>query len=102
MDMPVGRAHHNPMGTVHGGIFCDLADAAMGTALASLLEPGETFTTAELAARLIAAVEHGMLQAQAKVLRKGRTSAYMECEIREAAERLVGKFSSTCLIRHMA
>lgn len=22
--------HHNPMGTLHGGVYCDLADAAMG------------------------------------------------------------------------
>jgi len=102
MDMQVGEAHHNPMGTVHGGIFCDLADAAMGSALASLLEPNETFTTVELAAHYFAAVQHGLLQAHAKVLRKGRTTAYVECEIREGAERLVGKFSSTCLIRRMA
>jgi len=27
--------HANPMGTLHGGILCDLADAAMGVALAS-------------------------------------------------------------------
>ena len=37
--------HANPMGTVHGGILCDLADAAMGFAYASTLEESETFTT---------------------------------------------------------
>src|SRR6478672_5031704 len=40
--------HANPMGTLHGGILCDLADAAMGMACASLLEEGESFTTLEL------------------------------------------------------
>src|SRR5215469_13195471 len=40
--------HANPMGTVHGGILCDLADAAMGFAYAGTLEEGETFTTLEL------------------------------------------------------
>ena len=40
--------HANPMGTLHGGVLCDIADAAMGTAYASTLEEGETYTTLEL------------------------------------------------------
>jgi uncharacterized protein (TIGR00369 family) len=27
--------HANPMGTLHGGVLCDIADAAMGIAFAS-------------------------------------------------------------------
>jgi acyl-coenzyme A thioesterase PaaI-like protein len=30
------------MGILHGGVFCDIADAAMGIAYASTLEEGET------------------------------------------------------------
>src|SRR5215208_1313571 len=40
--------HANPMGTVHGGILCDIADAAMGLAHASQLAEDESFTTLEL------------------------------------------------------
>src|SRR5467141_3059836 len=29
-EMAADERHHNPMGTLHGGIYCDLADAAMG------------------------------------------------------------------------
>jgi len=36
------------MGTLHGGILCDLADAAIGFAFARTLAPGESFTTLEL------------------------------------------------------
>src|SRR2546422_3552406 len=43
-----GQQHANPMGTLHGGILCDIADAAMGMAFASTLAPGESFTTIEL------------------------------------------------------
>jgi acyl-coenzyme A thioesterase PaaI-like protein len=32
--------HANPMGGLHGGILCDIADAAMGIAYASLLQGG--------------------------------------------------------------
>src|SRR6266851_2572768 len=47
LETDLGR-HANPMGTVHGGILCDLADAAMGFAYASTLRQDETFTTLEL------------------------------------------------------
>src|SRR5215510_4913648 len=40
--------HYNPMGTVHGGVICDVADAAMGVAFATTLAADETFTTLEL------------------------------------------------------
>ena len=47
-EMEADERHHNPMGTLHGGIYCDLADAAMGYAYAATLGEGETFTTLEL------------------------------------------------------
>src|SRR5438128_5684780 len=43
-----GPQHANPMGTLHGGVLCDLADAAMGMAFASTLAPEESFTTMTL------------------------------------------------------
>src|SRR6202162_1920376 len=46
--LQAGTRHFNPMGTVHGGILCDIADAAMGIAFASTLAPDESFTTVEL------------------------------------------------------
>ena len=35
--LAAGPQHANPMGTLHGGILCDIADAAMGIAFASTL-----------------------------------------------------------------
>src|SRR5947208_5281885 len=43
-----GPQHANPMGTLHGGVLCDLADAAMGMAFVSTLAPDESFTTISL------------------------------------------------------
>jgi len=41
-EMEADERHHNPMGTLHGGVYCDLADAAMGYAYASTLGEGES------------------------------------------------------------
>jgi uncharacterized protein (TIGR00369 family) len=46
--LSAGPQHAIPMGTLHGGILCDVADAAMGMAFASTLAPVESFTTVEL------------------------------------------------------
>jgi uncharacterized protein (TIGR00369 family) len=59
--MEADERHHNPMGTMHGGIFCDLADAAMGFAYASTLNEGETFTTVELKINFLRAVRKATL-----------------------------------------
>ena len=32
------EVHANPMGTIHGGVLCDIADAAIGTAHATSLK----------------------------------------------------------------
>src|SRR6266850_4511713 len=46
-EMEADERHHNPMGTLHGGIYCDLADAAMGYAYGATLRGGESFPPAE-------------------------------------------------------
>ena len=40
--------HANPMGTVHGGVLCDIADATIGCAHWSTLQQGESFTSIDL------------------------------------------------------
>src|SRR5438094_10369274 len=38
--------HSNPMGTMHGGVMCDLADAAIGLAHFTSLADGESLARA--------------------------------------------------------
>ncbi len=67
---------HNPMGTLHGGVYCDLADAAMGFAYASTLGDGETFTTIEFKINFLRAVRKATLTAEARVVMAGNTIGY--------------------------
>ena len=92
-----GPQHSNPMGTLHGGVLCDIADAAMGMAWIAGLAEGESFTTVELKINFLRPVWNGKLIAEGKVIRRGRTIGYTECEIRDEAGRLVAKSSSTCM-----
>jgi uncharacterized protein (TIGR00369 family) len=96
--MQTGPQHYNPMGTVHGGIICDLADAAMGMAFASTLNRGETFTTLEFKINFLRPVWESMLRAEAHVTNRGRTVGLVECTVRDERKRLVTKAVSICLI----
>ena len=98
--LQTGPQHANPMGTLHGGILCDIADAAMGIAVASTLEPGQSFTTVELKISFFRPVWSTKLTAEGIVLQRGKTTAYVECVVKEEAGKLVAKASSTCMILH--
>jgi uncharacterized protein (TIGR00369 family) len=90
--------HSNPMGTLHGGILCDLADAAMGVAFATTLGPGESFTTLELKINFLRPVWNSLLTAEAQVLSRGRTVGLVECKVTDEKQRLVAKAASTCMV----
>src|SRR4051795_1751292 len=87
--MEVDERHHNPMGTLHGGVYCDLADAAMGYAYAATLAEGESFTTVELKINFLRAVRQATLTAAATVVKAGSTLGYVECEVKDEQGRLV-------------
>jgi uncharacterized protein (TIGR00369 family) len=86
------------MGTPHGGILCDIADAAMGMALARTLAPEESFTTVELKIDFLRPVWQAQLRAEGTVLQRGRTIGYVECTITDEENRLVAKAASTCMV----
>ena len=96
--LEVQPQHFNPMGTLHGGIVCDLGDAAMGGATITTVEEGESFTTLELKVNFFKPVRDGRLTATARVVRRTRSIAYVECEVIDESGSLVAKLSSTCMV----
>ena len=96
-ELEADERHHNPMGTLHGGVYCDLADAAMGYAYAAMLGEGETFTTIELKINFLRAVRKATLTAEARVVKASSTVAYVECDVKDRTGRLVARAASTCI-----
>jgi len=96
-ELDAGPQHASPLGTVHGGIMCDLADAALGCSHASLLEDGETFTTLELKINFLKPVWSGRLVAEARSLKFGRTIGLSDCRVTDEHGSLVAYATSTLL-----
>lgn len=91
IELQAGEQHANPMGILHGGVFCDIADAAMGIAYASTLEEGETLATLELKINFLKPVRHAKLRAIGKVVHKGHTVGLMECDILDEKDSLIAR-----------
>jgi uncharacterized protein (TIGR00369 family) len=98
IEFEAGKAHSNPMGTLHGGILCDIADAAMGIALGATLDEGESFTTLELKINFLKPVWNAKLKAIGKVIKRGRTIGLIECDVTDEDGSLVARAISTCMI----
>ena len=100
VDFEASARYANPMGTLHGGVLCDLADAAMGVAYLSTLAEDETATTIELKINFLRPVWNAKLRAEARVVRAGKVLGFIECDILDQQQRLVARASSTCMILH--
>jgi uncharacterized protein (TIGR00369 family) len=96
--LSAGPQHANPMGTLHGGILCDVADAAMGMAFASTLAPEESFTTVELKINFFRPVWDAQLRAEGTVVQRGRTMGYVECAITDEENRVIARAACTCMV----
>ncbi len=97
VEFDAGARYANPMGTLHGGVLCDVADAAMGAAYRSTLAEGETFTTLELKINFLRPVWNAKLFARARVVSRGQTVSLVECDVVDQRSRLVARASSTCM-----
>lgn len=97
--MEAGERLHNAMGTLHGGVVLDLADVAMGVAMASVLEEGEGFATLQSSVTYLRAVVAERVEARARVVQRGRTVGHLECEVVDGDGRGVARVTSVCAIR---
>jgi len=92
--------HYNPAGHVHGGFAATVLDSAMGCAVYSLVNLGETYTTLELKVNYLKpiTVASGPLRGIGTVLHRGRRTAMAEGRLEDAAGKLLAHATTTCLI----
>ncbi len=97
-EMNAGPEHANPIGTLHGGIVCDLSDAAMGTAMATSLEDDESFTTLDITAKYFKPIWKARLRATARLVKRTRSLGLIECDVEDDTGSLVAKVFSSCMV----
>jgi uncharacterized protein (TIGR00369 family) len=98
LEMNVDERLHNLSGTMHGGVMVDIADAAMGIAVASTLRPDEDMTTIELKISFMRPHIKGLLVAEGTIAKRGRRIVFTEAVLRNVKEEIVAKCSGTWLM----
>jgi uncharacterized protein (TIGR00369 family) len=96
--MRVDKRHRQVHGAVHGGVLAALADTAGGLATYIALPRAKRVATIEMKINYLEAVEGGTVEAEARLIRRGRHVVVVDCDIHDHQERLVGKALMTFFV----
>jgi uncharacterized protein (TIGR00369 family) len=96
--MRVRRRHLQAHGVVHGGVLAALADTAGGLASYMACPAGTRVATIEMKINYLEAISEGTLKAVAEVVRIGRHTSVVDCDVTDSRKRLVGKALMTFFV----
>lgn len=99
MSFDIGPEFCNPRGNVQGGIVTALLDDA--AALACIVKSGQRIyvPTLELKTSFFGPANQGLLYAEARCLKLGKSFAFMEAELSDVDGRILAKMSTTAAPR---
>ena len=98
--LDVGEHLYNPIGSVHGGVFCTLLDSAMGCAVHSSLDCGQAYATLELKVNMVKALTLNTpsVTATGQVISAGRRVVTASGQITGPDGALYAHATTTCLV----
>jgi uncharacterized protein (TIGR00369 family) len=98
--LDVGEHLYNPIGSVHGGVFCTLLDSAMGCAVHASLDRGQAYATLELKVNLVKALttKTPSVVATGQVVSAGRRVITASGQITGPDGTLYAHATTTCLV----
>jgi uncharacterized protein (TIGR00369 family) len=107
IEWTVSPKHHQPMGIVHGGVYCSAIETAcsIGASIsARSRDPNMAAVGLENHTTFLRATRSGVLRAVAKPLTRGRRSQVWEAEVRDEGERVLatGRVRLLCVERDAA
>jgi len=97
--MEVLEHHKQIHRVVHGGVVAMLADTAGGFASFLSAPEGSHVATIEMKINFLEPVADGEIEADARVLRLGKTTSVVDCNVTDQDGRLVGKALMTFSVR---
>lgn len=93
IEFPVREFMFNPQGTLHGGVAAFVLDVAMGHLLKHTM--GTAGATLEMKVQYLAPLRPPRATCEGRILRKGRSIAFMEARIWDAEGTLAALATST-------
>ncbi len=93
-------AYLNPMGLVHGGWTMALLDSALGCAVQTRLDAGQTFISLGTEVKFIRPItpRTGQVRSVASVVTRGRRTATASAYVEDQSGRILATGTTTCFI----
>ena len=88
----------NPLGNIQGGMLAAMLDDTMGPALVATLPPERFAPTLEMKVSYFVPAEVGPIWGRGRVIRAGRTNAFVEADLVDARGTLIARASATVRI----
>lgn len=94
------ESHHNPIGTIHGGLVCTMLDSALGCATHTTLPAGTGYTSIEIKVNFLRPVSagNGALICRGRVTKPGRRVTFAEGEVLDSEGKVVATATGSLLI----
>lgn len=97
IELTVAECHLQPFGIVHGGVLATLIDTATFWAAFGSLPADAGLVNVDLKLNYLAPASRGILVAQGRCLRPGRTISYAEASIHDGQGALLAHGTSTLM-----
>nr|WP_070958459.1 PaaI family thioesterase [Hyphomonas sp. Mor2] len=97
MAFDVSSSFANPTGAVQGGFIAAMMDEAMSTCVIIASNVTKTAPTLEMKISYLRRLMPGTAHVDARILRMGRSAAFMEAECFDAEGKLVAKATATAI-----
>lgn len=91
----LGEQFTNPIGTIQGGFLAAVLDDTAAIAYLATKEPGWLIPSVEMKTSYLAPALPGKFRAEAKVVKDGRTIAFLEARLFDDAGKLLAVSSIT-------
>ena len=97
MDFDVPEMFANPTGAVQGGFIGAMLDEAMSTCV--IIDSNVTMTapTLEMKTSYLARLMPGPARVEARILKRGKSAAFMEADCFDSSGKLVARASASAL-----
>lgn len=97
MNFDVSPSFANPTGAIQGGFIAAMMDEAMSTCVIIASNVTMTAPTLEMKTSYLRRLMPGPAHVEARILRMGRSAAFMEAECFDAEGKLVAKATATAI-----
>jgi uncharacterized protein (TIGR00369 family) len=98
-EFPPNPAWAGHAGLIFGGYLAAMVDSTAGACIGATAQPDEIAFTVEMKINYVAPAKVDTVISEARIVRKGRSIAFVECELRNTAGDLLVTSSATFQIR---